>query len=62
MAGTAVMGQPPVLLKRENLVQGTGYKDAAKEVVIEEVVTKNLVEEVKASTDLHSHHLSGNSR
>ena len=62
MAGMAVTKRPPVLLIRwENQVQAIGAKDAAKEVVPEEAVTKDMADEVDkvgASTAQHINHLS----
>ena len=51
-----------LLIQQENQVQATGAKDASKEVVPEEVVTKDMVDEADASTAQHIHHLSESSR
>ena len=50
MAGMAVTHQSPVPMRRANKIQATGFKEAAKEVVLEEAVTKDVAEEVDAST------------
>ena len=48
MAGTAVT--------RANQIQATGDEDAAKEVVPEEAVTKDVAEEADASTAQNKHY------
>ena len=62
MAGTAVTQQSPMALRQVNQFQATGYEYAAKEVVPEEAVTKDVTEEVDASTAQHTHNQSGNPR
>ena len=62
MAGTAVTQQSPVPLRPENQIQETGDGYAAKEVVPEEAVTKELAEEADASTAQNKHHESESSR
>ena len=55
MAGTAVTQQSPVPLRRANQIQATGDKDAVKEFVPEDAVTKDVAEEADASTAQHTH-------
>ena len=57
MVGTPVTWQPPVLLTlRANQVQAAGEKDAAKEIVSEEEVTKDVADKAYASTAHNTHH------
>ena len=62
MAGTAVTQKSPMLLRRANKVQTTGAKEAARGVVPEEAVTKDVEEEADTSTLQHKNHLLENSR
>ena len=56
MAGKAVMQQSPVPLRWVNQIQETGDEDAAKEVVPEDAVTKDVLEEVDVSIAHNTHH------
>ena len=49
-------------LRRENKIQSMGVEDAAKEVVPEEAVTKDVADEAEASTAQNTHNQSGTSR
>ena len=62
MAGTAVTQQSHVPLRQANKIQATGDEDAAEEVILQESFTKDVVEEVDASTTQHTHHRSETSR
>ena len=56
------MQQSTVTLRRENKVQATGDKDAAKKFVLEEAVNKDVADEADASTAHNTHNQSGISR
>ena len=45
-----------------NQVQATGAEDASKEVVPEEVVTKDMEDKANSSTAQNKHHISKTSR
>ena len=63
MEGTEVTQQSPMLLKLQaNQVQSTGSEDAAKEVIQEEAVTKDMMGRADISTDQHTHHRPETSR
>ena len=56
MAGTAVTQQPPMPLRQDNHVQATWDEDAAKEIVPEDAVTKDVAEEADTSIAQHTYH------
>ena len=63
MVGTSVARQSPVILVlRENQVKETGADDMVEEVIPEEVVTKDVADEVdkvEYSNSPNTHHQSG---
>ena len=56
MPETAVTQQSPLSLRCTNEVQATGDKDAAKEVIPEDAVTKDVADKVNASNSYHTHY------
>ena len=57
-----VTQQSSVLLIKGNQVQATRVKDAAKAIIPEEAITKDVVDDVDNSTSPHTHNQPGTSR
>ena len=62
MAGTAVMQQSSMPLRRVNQTKATGDKEASEAVVPVDAVTKDVAEEADASTTQNTNHQSEISR